>query len=314
MRVEGWPRLADGQQLGEVTGVAVDSHNHVFVFHRANRDWSGDMSQHGIQQSTILMIDGDTGDILAEWGRGKFVIPHGISIDKHDNVWVTDVGTHQVHKFTNDGEHLLTFGETGIAGNSPSLFAGPTDVAFLSDGSVIVSDGYDNTRLVKYRPDGTFLTEWGEPGKSSGQFNLPHGLAVNADDQIFVIDRGNARVKIFDKDGAFIDQWKGRQLGRPYGIDVAANGDVFVVEAGWQDRSVVIKLNSEGSLISRFTTAIRGDRALMGHDIAVGDDGAIYVADVFAKRVQKFVKRTDDNHAGDYHPHTSKMADGDGIQ
>jgi hypothetical protein len=114
--VHGWPVLPEGRILGQATGVGVDSHNHVFVFHRAGREWSSPFPEGPIESSTVIAFDGATGEPVAEWGENLFVMPHGLTVDDKDNIWVTDVGRHQIFKFTHDGDLALTVGTVGIAG------------------------------------------------------------------------------------------------------------------------------------------------------------------------------------------------------
>src|SRR5439155_9710485 len=131
------------------SGVAVDSHNHVFVFHRANR-FSADDSATPIVAPTILCFDGESGRLLASWGAGLFRMPHGLRVDSQDNVWVTDTALNQVFKFTHGGKLLMTVGEAGKAGLDVKHFDKPTDVAVAPDGSFYVSDGYGNSRIARF--------------------------------------------------------------------------------------------------------------------------------------------------------------------
>ncbi len=169
--VHGWPVLPDGMVLGQVSGVAVDSHNHVFVFHRAEGSWATDKT-HAIVSPTILCLDGASGKLLASWGENRFLEPHGLRVDAHDNVWVTDRALQQVFKFSHDGKLLLTIGTERVAGVDATHFDKPTDIAFASDGSFYVSDGYGNNRVAKFSPDGKFLFDWGHKGQGPGEFDL----------------------------------------------------------------------------------------------------------------------------------------------
>jgi peptidylamidoglycolate lyase len=156
-----WPELQAHSTLGQATGIGVDTLNRVFVFHRAGREWQEPFPAEAIQADTVFVFDGDTGTLLSSWGAGLFMMPHGLSVDADDNIWVTDVGSHQVHKLSADGEVLLTLGQSGEQGNDEFHFAQPTDVAFAKDGGVYVSDGYINARVIKFSKDGDFLFEWG---------------------------------------------------------------------------------------------------------------------------------------------------------
>ncbi|MGH8281621.1 MAG: peptidyl-alpha-hydroxyglycine alpha-amidating lyase family protein, partial [Gammaproteobacteria bacterium] len=126
--VHGWPVLPEGEVLGSVAGVGVDSHGNVFVFHRSGRTWpaSDVLSLQTIARPTVTVFDGHSGSVLARWGAGQFAMPHGLTIDGHDNVWLTDVALQQVYKFSHDGRLLLTLGQRGIAGNDAGPFNRPT--------------------------------------------------------------------------------------------------------------------------------------------------------------------------------------------
>lgn len=293
--VHGWPSLPNGHALGRASGVAVDSHNHVFVFHSVDRDWSNPFPNEPIAGATIVVFDGATGELVTEWGKGMFVMPHGLAVDSEDNIWLTDVGRHQVFKFSHDGELLLELGENRVPGADAAHFNLPTDVAVLDDGGFFVSDGYGNYRVVKFSNDGELEFQWGTQGSGEGEFNLPHGLALDVAGRLYVADRSNSRVQVFDREGSFISEWPREKVGRPYGITVDAAGSVFVVDGGDQpasppDRSRVIRLSSAGSVESIFGRFGNYDGQFqMGHDLAVGEDGAVYVVDIIGKRVQKFL-------------------------
>jgi peptidylamidoglycolate lyase len=289
--LHGWPELPVGRILGQATGVAVDSHNHVFVFHRAEREWSDEpIPEEPIEAPTVIVFDGETGEMIAEWGRNMFVMPHGLSIDKADNVWVTDVGRHQVFKLSHDGELLLTLGEDRVPGADSKHFNLPTDVAVLEDGGFFVSDGYANTRVIKFSSEGQFQFQWGEKGSKDGQFDLPHGIAVDGERRVYVVDRSNARVQVFDREGSFIAQWKGPEIGRPFAIAIGLDDKAYVIAGG--DRSRALKMSLNGDVLSAFGRYGNYDGQFqLGHDIAVGEDGAVYVVDVAGMRVQKFLAK-----------------------
>ena len=295
--VHGWPELPVGRTLGQATGVGVDSHNHVFVFHRAGREWSDPFPADPIEAPTVMVFDGDTGKMLAEWGSNMFVMPHGLSVDAGDNIWMTDVGRHQVFKFSHDGDLLLTLGENRVAGADSEHFNLPTDVAVLSDGSFYVSDGYANTRVVKFSPQGQFQFQWGEAGSSEGRFDLPHGIAVDGESRVYVADRSNARVQVFDREGSFLAQWKSTEIGRPYAVAIGPDEKAYIVDGGDQppgppDRSRAMRMSLNGDVETTFGRYGNYDGQFqLGHDIAVAADGAVYVVDAWGKRVQKFITR-----------------------
>jgi DNA-binding beta-propeller fold protein YncE len=179
--VHGWPQLPNGETLGQVSGVASDSRGNIFAFHRGRRSWTDDLSKaKGIAEQVVVVFDGETGQLLKRWGEETFVLPHGIFIDHMDHVWVTDVGRHQVFEFDHEGKLLRNFGERGVPGEDASHFNKPTDVAVAPNGSFYVSDGYGNNRVAKFSADGKFLFQWGNRGTGPGEFNLPHGVALDA--------------------------------------------------------------------------------------------------------------------------------------
>jgi peptidylamidoglycolate lyase len=293
--VHGWPTLPAGRILGQATGVGVDSHNHVFVFHRAGREWSDVAPVEPIATATVTVFDGTTGKQIVEWGQGLFLMPHGLTIDKHDNVWLTDVQLHQVFKFTHDGDLLLALGTARVPGDDVSHFNLPTDVAVLPDGGFYVSDGYENTRVMKFLSTGVLEYEWGTKGSGPGEFDLPHGIAVDGEGRVYVADRSNLRIQVFSAKGDFIAEWKSTSLGRPYGVAIGPDGKAYVVDGGDQpllppDRSQAFRLSLSGDIEAVFGSFGNQDGQFrLGHDIAVGRDGAVYVVDAWGMRVQKFV-------------------------
>ena len=186
-----WPDLPAGLELGQVAGLGFDPGGALYLFHRGAKSWvgnptlaakarrlmarlfKGDTAKDPIATNTILAIDPVTGALLSSFGAKRFVIPHGLTVDGNGTLWVTDVGLHQVFKFSRRGELLLTLGEAGVAGAGRARFNGPTDVAVAPDGSIYVADGYGNARVVKFAADGRYLFEWGGLGAAPGRFNVP---------------------------------------------------------------------------------------------------------------------------------------------
>jgi peptidylamidoglycolate lyase len=295
--VHGWPELPPGEILGQATGVDVDSKGNVWVFHRAGRVWSEPFATEPIGRSTVWKFDGRTGRLLTSWGTNLFVMPHGLTIDRENNVWLTDVGLHQVFKFAADGLQLLVLGEARVPGNDVQHFNQPTDTAIAKDGSFFVSDGYVNSRVLHFAADGKLIKTWGTKGSGPGQFNLPHGIAIDNRDRVLVADRSNARVQIFDQSGKFLDQWQSAQLGRPYAAAPGQSNRVFIADGGDQpaappNRAGVAVVNTNGQLIMRFGRFGNYDGQFqLAHDIAVAKDGTVYVVDAWGQRVQKFVPR-----------------------
>ena len=294
--VRGWPRLPQGYVLGQVSGVTVDSHNHVFVFHRTARSSRIPPKLDGtIPDATVLCFDGDTGALVAQWGAGEFRLPHGITADRQDNLWITEREWHQVFKYSHEGKLLLTLGERGVLASDGRHFGGPSGVAVARDGSIYVSDGYDNSRVAKFSSTGEFLFDWGKKGSGPGEFNLVHAVALDEQGRVYVADRGNARIQVFTPEGKFITEWKSSALGRPWAVAIGSDGYAYVVDGGDQklsppDRSHILKVDLTGKILDQWSSYGNYDGQIYwGHDIAVGRDGAVYVGDILGQRVQKFV-------------------------
>jgi peptidylamidoglycolate lyase len=292
--VTGWPLLEPGLALGQVSGLTMEPGGTLLVFSRADRPWSGGTMREPITRPTLLRLDPATGSVRDRFGQARFAIPHGLHADKDGNLWVTDVGLHKVWKLSPAGEVLIELG-TGSPGTDMRSFNQPTDVWVAADGSVFISDGYGNSRVVKLSPSGQFVKTWGTPGAGPGQFRTPHSITGDSQGRIYVADRGNSRVQRFDAEGRFIDQWRSAQLGRPWAVSVAGDGLVYVVDGGDQnpqppDRAGVVKLDQEGRILERWSEfGLGAGQLCWGHDVAVDAPGDVYTAEVYTgQRVQKF--------------------------
>ena len=296
--VRDWPQLPEGIFLGQVSGIDVDSQGRVFIFHRADRIWTGqDFGLDMIQSPTLLILNGTTGQLTESRGADMFVLPHGLTIDHEDNLWLTDVGLHQVFKFDPAGNLLFVLGERGVQGNDSLHFNQPTDVAVAADGTFYVSDGYGNSRIAKFSPSGEFLTSWGTAGDAPGEFNTPHSIALDHAGNIYVADRGNARLQIFTPDGVFIKEWRGASFGSPWAVRVE-NEIVYIVDGGdqtefWPDRARILKFDLNGNPLASFGTyGKEPGQFIWPHTIALGQDGELYVGEVATgMRIQKFVRQ-----------------------
>ena len=298
--VENWPRFQPGFELGMPTGLGIDTNGDIFVFHRAGREWNSPVipDYPPISKDTILKLDEETGKILDSWGGGIFVMPHGLTIDNQNNVWVTDCGLHQVFKFDYAGQLLMTLGESRIPGDDTMHFNLPTDVAIASDGSFYVSDGYGNSRIMKFAPDGSFLLQWGSKGTEPGQFVIPHGIDLDDKGNVYVADRENNRIQIFDANGKFLREWQNEEgTDQLYAVTVdEARAHLFGTDYFTEDKgatirgSDVFRFDLEANLQIQFgrTGDYRGPITRY-HDIAVGRDGSIYLGDILGNRIQKFI-------------------------
>jgi peptidylamidoglycolate lyase len=207
--VKNWLDLPKEFRLGNPTGISIDTNQNIVVFDRAEREWSllGLMPDKPIQSKTILIINKDNGKLINSWGDNLFIMPHGLKVDNENNIWVTDVGLHQIFKFSHDGKLLLKLGQARIAGNDSLHFNKPTDIAITKDGLFYVSDGYGNSRVIKFSATGKYLLEWGKKGDKEGEFNIPHGISLDDNGNVYVADRENSRIQVFDSTGKFIKQF-----------------------------------------------------------------------------------------------------------
>ena len=179
----------------------------------------------------MLKLD-PSGRLLSSWGSGLFDFPHGFDVDDEGNVWVADQRGHQVVKFDAEGNLLMTIGERGTAGEPP-LVDEPTGVVVAPSGEVFITEGHSfaggANRVTKYAADGTFLTSWGGTGSGPGEFNVPHTIALDSEGRLFVGDRANNRIQIFDQEGTLLDVWY--QFGRPSGIAIGADDRIYVADS-----------------------------------------------------------------------------------
>ncbi|XP_043769654.1 peptidyl-glycine alpha-amidating monooxygenase isoform X19 [Cervus elaphus] len=295
---------------GQVSGVALDPQNNLVIFHRGDHVWDGNSfdskfvyQQRGlgpIEEDTILVIDPNNAAVLQSSGKNLFYLPHGLSIDKDGNYWVTDVALHQVFKLDPNGKEgpLLTLGRSMQPGSDQNHFCQPTDVAVDPDtGTIYVSDGYCNSRLMQFSPSGKFITQWGEAspesGPKPGQFRVPHSLAlVPPLGQLCVADRENGRIQCFKTDTKeFVREIKHPSFGRNVfaisyipGLLFAVNGKPYF-EDQEPVRGFVMNFSS-GEIIDVFKPVRK--HFDMPHDIAASEDGTMYVGDAHANTVWKF--------------------------
>ncbi len=299
--VKEWPQLPPGFVLGSPTGIGIDTSQNVFIFCRAGREWPlfSSMPKAPISSKTILILDRNSGKILNSWGNDLFIMPHGLIVDKDNNVWVTDVGLHQVFKFTHDGKLLMKLGEARVSGNDHSHFNLPTDIAVTPDGSFYVSDGYGNSRVVKFSAAGEYLFEWGRKGSGDGEFNIPHAIDLDDKGNVYVADRENKRIQVFDASGKFLKQWTDNSFGKICSVvfDKKEKRIIAVDDANsWfglkHNGSDIILFDSLGNVTAKFGKGIlkaEGTKCWY-HDVAVDDQQNIYVGDILGNRIQKFRK------------------------
>jgi len=232
--VGNWPQLPEGRTLGAVSGVDIDRDgSSVWIADRCGGDSCANSTV-----APVLKLDAQ-GRLVKAFGAGLFAIPHGVHVDREGNVWVTDDAPtpvsgkgHQVIKFDPDGKVLMTLGKPGVPGAGSDTFNRPSDVVVASNGDIFVADGHggdSNARIVKFSRNGRFLTSWGRKGTGRGEFDTPHGLAMDARGRLFVADLRNHRVQIFEQDGRFVDEW--RQFGMPGGIFIDGADRIYVADS-----------------------------------------------------------------------------------
>jgi DNA-binding beta-propeller fold protein YncE len=284
--VPGWPELPEGWNFRETPGIAVDSRNHVFVVHRGDHP--------------IMEFD-PAGKFIRSFGDTLFDRAHAVRIDPEGNLWAVDDGSHTVVKLDSKGHVKMVLGRFRKPGESVTpptpgprgyrdpevlLFNRPTDIAFAANGDFYVTDGYGNSRVVKFAKDGRFLKAWGSKGKNRGQFDTPHSSAVVRRGRVYVADRENYRIQIFNADGEFLQEWT--HVGAPWGLYLTADENLYMAD-GYNNR--VLKLDLEGKTLGSFGAPgkLPGQFSYL-HHLSVGADGAIYTAEILNWRPQKFVR------------------------
>ena len=269
-KVDGWAKLPAGMEWGQVISVDMAPDGHIWALHRA--------------EPPILKFDAD-GNVIKSFGEGLFVRPHGFHIDRDGFIWATDqLGRdgqgHQVFKFNQDGEVLMTLGTKGVEGEGPDTFNGPTDVAIATNGDIFVTDGHFNNRVVKFSKDGTFIKAWGSKGTAPGQFDLPHTIAIDSRGRLFVGDRSNARIQIFDQEGTFLEAWD--QFGMVSGILITPDDTLYVADYQ-QNEALLIGSAKDGSISGRIEPVI-------AEGIAIDRMGNVYAGEVAGRMLTKFKK------------------------
>lgn len=288
--VPNWGYCPEGLDLVEVAAVAADSHGRIFVFNRGPKP--------------VVILDAE-GRCLGRWGEGEFVRPHGLTIAPDDTLYLTDDMDHTVRRYTADGRLLATFGVRGVPSDTGHIdfdyrtiarggapFRHPTNLAIAAYGGLFVTDGYGNARVHHFAADGTLRASWGQPGTGPGEFQIPHGIAIDGRGRVIVADRENSRLQFFSQDGEFLEQWT--DVLRPCEV-YAANGRIYVAELGWRagvwpwlepppgvPGGRVSIFEESGTLLARWgdpdPLAPEGFYAL--HDISLDASGALYLGEV----------------------------------
>jgi DNA-binding beta-propeller fold protein YncE len=292
--VEHWAKLPDGRVWGQAIGVDIDRDgSSLWVFDRC-----GGKTCEGSTVAPIQKFDA-TGKLIASFGAGQFAWPHGLFAAADGTVWVTDGKNQTVMQFSADGKLLKTLGKPGVAGNGPDTFNSPSDVLIAPNGDIFVADGHGdfpvkgtNDRIVKFTKDGTFVKAWGHHGSAQGEFDVPHGLAMDSAGRLYVADRANNRIQIFDSDGNFVAEWK--QFGRPSGV--AIRDDIIYVADSQSGEKVNapfkqgIRIGSvKDGKVTAFISAT-DPKIEMPEGVTVDKDGHVFGGFTAATDVKEYVK------------------------
>jgi imidazolonepropionase-like amidohydrolase len=267
--VTGWARLPDGMAWAQVTAASADADGNLFVFRRA--------------QPPILQLNA-SGEFVRGLGEGLIAAAHGLRVDAQGFVWVADVRGHTVYKMDRSGRVLLTLGKKGVSGAGVDTFNGPTDVLVTPAGDVFVTDGQFNSRVMHFSKDGAFVKQWGTSGDGPGQFKVPHAIAIDSRGRLFVADRDNNRIAIFNQEGRLLDQWTA--FGQPSGLFIDPSDRLYVAAIGARSGLAIgsARTGELEQLIPIPAKELNGP-----HLVSADARGNVYVADLLASDLRKFV-------------------------
>ena len=301
--VDDWAQL--DRPWGAASAIYPDGNGNVWVADRCGQNLCA-----GSDLDPVMLFDSE-GTLVRSFGAGEIVWPHGMFVDAGGNVWIADAvgyapvpegSGHVVLKYSPEGELLMTLGVQGVAGEGERIFNKPSDILVAPDGSIFVADGHDaggNNRIVKLASDGSFVMAWGETGTGVGKFRDPHALAMDSRGRLFVADRGNSRIQIFDQEGNHLETWT--QFGRPSGLFIDANDVLYAADSesnarrnrGYR-RGIYI-----GSAADGWVTAFIPDpepdpdnsATSAAEGVAADRHGNVYGAEVGARRVRRYERR-----------------------
>jgi streptogramin lyase len=318
-------QLPDGLNFGEVPGVAVNSHGHIFVFTRSNTAGGPAYAPAAAQ----LLEFGPNGEFLREIGKGLYAWSeaHTVRVDRNDNIWAIDKGSDMVIQFNPLGKVIAVYGRRKESADEDSkawehpepprahvdgLFRQPTDVAWDSAGNIYITDGYINSRVAKYDKNGDWVKSWGEKGTAPGQFRIPHAVVIDRNDNIYVGDRTNRRVQVFNTDGKFLRVFTidvpptpgtkavngntptGERLaaviGAPNAICITSgpNQVLFIAESTFPGR--LFKVSLQGKVLGVIGRSGRQLKQFSGiHQLACPSETEVYAAETSNWRVQKLI-------------------------
>ena len=294
---DNWAQLPQGRVWGQAIGIDIDRDGKsVWVFDRC-----GAKTCTGSTLAPIQKFDA-SGKLVTSFGAGMFNFPHGLFADHDGNIWVTDGKGeggkgHTAIKFSADGKVLMTLGTPGVAGTDESHFNAPSDVVVAPNGDIFVADGHGgdtNARIVHFNKDGKFVNAWGRKGPAAGEFDTPHGLAMDSAGRIYVADRSNDRLQIFDQTGKFIAEWK--QFGRPSGVFIDGNDMIYVADSQSGEKfnkpfkqGIRVGSVKDGKVVAFIDNAGTSE---MPEGVAADAEGNVFAGFTANQTVKKFV-RTD---------------------
>lgn len=285
-----WPDKPERFEWAQMPGIAVDSKDQVYIFTR---------SKPAVQ---VYKTDGT---FVRAWDSGDPSGSHFIRVGPKGNIWTANITDHVIRKHSPDGKLLLTIGQVGVVGADRGHFNKPTDMAVLPSGDIFVTDGYGNRRVVHFDENGRYVNEWGQEGNKPGQFALPHSIVVDSKERLYVADRENARIQVFDTKGKLLAVWE--NIVTPWGLWLTKNQELWVCGSSCfkkegtdehivlppQDQ-VLMKLSLNGKVLQRIplpkTKVPPGKPGELDwvHGIAVDSKGNLYLGDIQGMRAQKF--------------------------
>jgi DNA-binding beta-propeller fold protein YncE len=285
-----WPQKPAEFKWAEMAGIAADAKDNIYIFTRS---------------TPPVQVYDSSGKFIRAFGQDIVKAAHHIKIDRDGNVWAADVGGHQVLKFSPEGKMLLTLGTKGVSGRDATHFYQPTDMAITPAGDIFVSDGYGNARIVHFDKTGKFVKEWGELGSKPGQFSIPHAICVDSKGRLYVADRNNVRIQVFDPSGKLLDVWS--NIIVPWGFHITKDDEIWVCGSSpmqWRTEDgalgcppkdqVFMKFNTAGKLLQLWTVPKGADglekpgELNWVHCITEDSKGNLYAGDIKGKKAQKF--------------------------